>query len=179
MRASGHRKVRGLKWARELGERPAYIPVGRPRGVKALGTRYEKAFERELGPGWLRGRWFEYEDERGLGCCQVDFLGTYGRLWLLETKFTWTLEGHSQLEDLYLPVVGLARGIRPEAIGLVLVCKNLTRGTRSQVGRIVGDLDNALASYTARSRMVLQWLPGTPVRAPRMHGGTLDHAIAS
>lgn len=179
MRSRGHRKVSGLKWARELEAKPTYIPVSRPRGVKAFGTRYEKILHAELGPGWLRGRWFEYEDANGLGCCQVDFMGVQGRLWLLETKYTWTPEGHEQLEELYAPVVARARGVEESSIGLVLVCKNLT-ARAMQAGRVVESLNLAMATARPGTRTILQWLPGTPVWvSPPMQGVTVGHASAT
>lgn len=144
-----------------------------------MGVRYERALEAELGFKWSRGRWFEYEDERGLGCCQVDFMREVGgRLWLLEGKYTWTWEGHEQLEELYRPVVARARGVDEANVGLVLVCKNLTVGTRRQVGRVVESLDNALVADAGRySRTVLQWLPGTPIRVPRMGESRTLHGM--
>lgn len=172
--------MQGLRWARELEARPTYIPVSRPRGVKAFGTRYEKILHAELGPGWLRGKWFEYEDSNGLGCCQVDFMGVQGRLWLLETKYTWTLEGHEQLERLYAPVVALARGVEESSIGLVLVCKNLTARAMAQTGRVADSLNVAMTNARPGVRTVLQWLPGTPVWAsPPMRGVKASHASAT
>lgn len=114
-----HRQVRGLIWARRA-ERPTGLPHGRARGAKAAGLRYEAGLARAL-PDALHGQWFQFQDERGLGWCQPDLLFEESGL-ILEAKYTWVPEGHSQLESLYLPVVG--RALQRRVFGLV-VCRAL------------------------------------------------------
>lgn len=117
-----HRRIKGLRYVRALDDKPVSIPTSRPRGVKALGPRYEKAIESVL-PNAKRGQWFEFVDSNGQGYCQVDFvLQRDGFVVLLEAKHTWTLEGHLQLEQLYKPVVEMLTGM--PTLGVV-VCKRL------------------------------------------------------
>lgn len=117
------RQVTNLKWARRLPvEWPPGIPRPRPRGVKALGRRYETALGKAL-PQAEPGIWWEFFDTNGPGLCQTDFILASGhRLLVLECKHTWTVEGMAQLAGLYLPVVSLAAE-RPAAG--VQVCKHL------------------------------------------------------
>ena len=119
------REVRGLRWARALRGRPSCIPVGRARGIKALGVRYERELAKELREA-KRGVWFEFEDSKGHGFCQVDFLMAWGpkppRPLVIEVKHTWTKEAREELERLYLPIVWLASGREP--LGVV-ICKRL------------------------------------------------------
>ena len=132
------------------------IPVGRPRGVKALGVRYERELAKELWEA-KRGVWFEFEDQRGHGFCQVDFLMKWGsgeaakRPLVIEVKHTWTREAREELERLYLPIVWLASGREP--IGVV-ICKRLT----PEAPRAVSDLESA-ALYAAP----LHWIGKGPL----------------
>lgn len=120
--------MEGLLSARAC-ERPSSIPVGRPRGAKALGVRYERALARSL-PGATHGQWWEFFDANGRGFCQTDFFLPVGEvIVVLESKYTWTPLGHSQLERLYLPVLRLA--LRREVLGIV-VCKKLVPEVMSQ-----------------------------------------------
>jgi len=143
-----------------LSERPKVIPIGRPRGVKALGLRYERELAKVLS-GARRGVWFEFEDSRGHGFCQVDFLVPVGgRPVVLEAKYTWTLEGHEELEGLYLPVMRGVRGLE-RALGLV-VCKKLTEGTLASA-RSFGDLTSAVEWAEGGERAVLHWIGNGPL----------------
>jgi hypothetical protein len=134
------RRIEGLKWAMELAGRPSCVPVGRPRGQKAWGIRYERAVAAELPAGSHMGVWFEFEDLHGRGYCQVDGLvpAELGCLGVLEIKYTWTQSAFAELRELYLPVVGFALGTRVRGIQ---VCKVLT----PQAGTVTGDLRSALA----------------------------------
>ena len=128
------RQVNGLLWARRC-ERPACVPIGRPRGAKAAGVRYERALARALGG--TPGQWFEFEDTFGRGYCQVDLLLERGEaLVVVEAKYTWTREAHSELAGLYLPVVAMALGRTP--IGVV-ACKVLVPGMPYKASGNLGD----------------------------------------
>lgn len=156
------RVIRGLKWARALDARPSCIPVGRPRGAKAAGLRYERALAAAL-PGAKHGQWFEFEDLAGRGYCQVDLLLDSGlrkdslgrvKLLILESKYTWTFEGHQQIEGLYRPVVERAYGC--SVLGIV-VAKRLIPGVQG-IARICGGLEEAIAAGAGGGRVVLHWL---------------------
>lgn len=152
-----HRWVARLEYARQLAERPGHIPASRPRGKKAAGLRYEKQMAQAL-PQAERGVWFEFRDLNGPGCCQVDLLMPRGSaLVVLEAKYTWVAEGHTQIEKLYRPVVELATG-RP-VIGLV-VCKVLV--PRMPV-RVFQALDEALDCAAGGAPCALHWLGAGPV----------------
>jgi hypothetical protein len=158
------RQIIGLKWAKPCG-RPAAIPIGRPKGRKAAGLRFEKAIGQQL-LGARRGQWFEFEDRNGHGWCQVDFLLPWaGRAVVIEAKYTWTEDGHRELEGLYLPVVEQAGFARP--IGIV-ISRNLVpvRGrlaVRSTLGEAVEAAEDG--------RVVLHWLGVGPLllRPPKGH----------
>lgn len=148
------RHVSNLIYARRLLQRPAFIPQSRPRGFKALGTRYESLVSRNL-PGSERGLWWEYSDANGLGFCQTDFI-VIGRRYVLiiECKHTWTPTGMEQLQDLYLPVVSLALGL--PTIGVQL-CKHLVTHTHS-TALICPTLEDAVETAKARNApTTLHW----------------------
>lgn len=155
------RIVHGLKWAKALEKRPACIPQGRPRGAKAAGLRYERSLAKAL-PVAKHGQWFEFEDEHGRGYCQVDLmLQLLSGILILEAKYTWTAEGHLQLEQLYIPVVSAAWGLPTR--GLV-VCKKLVPEMSGVA--VAGDLDTALKYIACGQRCALHWLGGVRVAAP-------------
>lgn len=160
------RTIRGLKWARALPARPSCIPQGRPRGAKAQGLRYERALAAML-PAARHGQWFEFEDLGGRGYCQVDLLldRPEGGLLILEAKYTWTFEGHQQIEGLYVPVVERAWGMRAKG---VVVAKRLVPGVVG-VAKVVGTLEEA--SAWASGRVVLHWLgKGALTHGPKRPG---------
>src|SRR6516162_4935511 len=117
------RVIEGLKWAHPLESKPDIIPTSRPRGAKAAGLRFERAFAKQL-PSALHGQWFEFEDLHGHGSCQTDIIYSLLPLYLvvIEIKYTLVPGAHSKLLNLYLPVVSLALS-RP-SVGVVAV-KNL------------------------------------------------------
>ena len=175
------RRVKGLRFARELRTRPSCIPLGRARGPKALGVRYEKAFAKML-PEAEHGHWFEYLDDEGRHFCQVDFIWQIPStlaLVVLETKYTWVAEGHEQIEFLYAPVVQLARQLQVRPGGVV-VCKSLTPETRGRTYGIYDDLEIAALSAHKDRRIVFQWLPGTGLSSRIMgeRGKPVDSARA-
>lgn len=149
------RTIVGLKWARELDGKPSYIPIGRSRGAKAFGVRYERELAKALPKGWLRGVWFEFEDLHGPGCCQVDFLysDTFGAT-VLELKYTWNLAGQQELNQLYLPIVRRALGLQTNGI---VVTKNLTPEARnSKICESLADANNT----SGLAPVVWHWIGG-------------------
>lgn len=161
------RYVRELLWARPC-SRPAAIPIGRPRGAKAQGLRYERALARELDG--KHGQWFEFEDANGRGWCQTDLLlGRGSMAVVLECKYTWTLEGHLALAKLYLPVVQMA--LQRPTCGLV-VCKKLVPDVALHGVQICSSLEEALMAAPRRC-VAWHWtgvsalVPHTGDRAPR------------
>lgn len=154
-----HRVVEGLKWAERRLEGPWGTRGSRPRGAKALGVTYEKALAKAL-PDALRGVWWEFEDANGGGWCQTDLLleGRETTL-VLEAKLSWVMQGHSQLELLYKPVLELALG-KP-VLGVV-VCKTLRSGMPASVS-ITSDLPSALALARSARRPVLHWIGNGPL----------------
>jgi len=138
------RQVYKLNWAERLNEWPEQIPKPRPRGVKALGRRYENAVALQLGPTAVRGQWWRFRDANGPGLCQTDFI-IIGKVWvaILECKHTFTDEGVEQLEQLYLPVVQMAED--KQAIG-IQVCKNLSSHCS---GKVYNTLESAIIAARA------------------------------
>lgn len=146
------RQIDALAWARPC-QRPIGIPVGRPRGAKLAGIRYERSLANAL-PAAKHGQWFEFEDWNGRGFCQPDLLlGCDGICWVLEVKYSWTIDGHRQLEGLYLPVV--ARAIDRPVHGLV-VCRRLTEGMKGV--RVARSLDEARHLVMGGCRVAWHWL---------------------
>ena len=151
------RQIVGLKWARRLEKKPAGIPTGRARGVKAYGVRYERALAKALGACAAQGVWFEFEDLNGPGVCQADFLirGSNDVWAVLEAKYSWTQAGHVELERLYCPVVTAALG----PCKGVLVCRNLLPEARG----IPTFASLVEAVESDRPRVVFHWHEGTPI----------------
>lgn len=154
MSSMGHRVIRGLVWATKA-ERPPGFPLRRPRGAKALGLRYEAALARAV-PGALHGQWWEFCDAAGKGFCQTDLVLEFEAFTLvLESKYTWTSVGHSQISQLYAPVLELA--LTKPVVGIV-VCKVLTAGLPPDA-RVFGELGSALvAARRTAAPVVLHWL---------------------
>ena len=152
-----HRKVKGLQWACQLAGRPKIIPLGRPRGVKALGLRYERALARAV-PMAKHGLWFEFLDANGPGFCQPDLVieGQEAVL-VLEVKLSWVPDGHTQIEELYRPV--LAACCKKPVYG-VQVTRNLRPGMGAVT--VVGSLQEAVAEAKAGRLVCWHWL-GTEV----------------
>lgn len=147
------RVIQGLLWAKALSAKPACIPNGRARGAKAAGLRYERALAKAL-PSAKYGQWWEYEDVLGHGYCQTDLtLTVSGGTLILESKYSWVPEGHTQVELLYMPVVALATG-KPAFGGVVT--KRLKPGMPPLV--IARSLGEFAAAAVARRRVVLHWI---------------------
>ena len=142
--------------------RPPNIPKSKPRGRKAAGLKYERDLACGLKlaitghfPLW-HGQWWRFIDANGLGVCQTDLiLRTPVGIAVLESKYTWTQDGHTQLDKLYLPVVEKANPGVP-AFGIV-VCKVLTADV--DPSWICRDLASAISrSAAGASRTVLHWI---------------------
>lgn len=147
------RAVSGLRYAALCGT-PQHAGKAATRGKKAHGVRYEKALAKHLGFA-RHGQWYQFIDRNGHGYCQTDLLIEFPELVLvLEAKYTWTPQGHFQLEQLYRPVVERAFG-KPMR-GLV-VCKKLTDGMGDVL--VVSRLAEALA-WAERKRVALHWMGG-------------------
>lgn len=154
------RIIRGLISAEMLDERPKCIPHGRPRGAKAAGLRYQRAFGRAIGRSAMDGPWFSFRDSGGTGFCQPDFvINLPSVVVVLECKYTWTPEAFAQIELLYVPVLKLALG---KPVFGFQVCKRLIPQAHSAC-RVVGMLGNGLVLANSGHRVALQWLENTPV----------------
>lgn len=154
------RVIRGLLSAELLSEKPKCIPNGRPRGAKAAGIRYQRAFERAIGRSALAGPWFEFRDSGGAGFCQPDFVINLPSVAIvLECKYTWTPEAFAQIELLYMPILKMALG-KP-TFGLQ-VCKRLLPAA-SRDSKVVGTLGSGLVLANSGTRVALHWLENTPI----------------
>ena len=148
-----HRVITGLQWAR-LCDRPAGIPVTRPRGAKGRGLSYERALARAM-PRCQHGQWYEFRDANGIGHCQTDLVQhTQFMVAVFEAKYTWVPEGHLQISQLYRPVLEMVYG-RP-VVGVV-VCKVLMPGM-PRVVRVTATVADALAFAFGGAPCVLHWL---------------------
>lgn len=129
------------------------MPIGRPKGAKAAGVRYEKALAGML-PSFAHGQWWQYQETSGgkWSYCQTDLIGRVGEIAVvLESKYTWTEEAWKQLDRLYIPVVRAA--LRREVVG-IQVCKVL----REARGLVTSDLNEAIALAMAGAVPVtLHW----------------------
>lgn len=159
------RRVYDLRWARAAA-RPVGLPVGRPRGAKAAGIRFERAVAAGL-PKAKHGLWWEFEDGAGRGVCQTDLVIVGAdQVLVLECKYTWTEEAWEQLRGLYLPVVAMALG-RP-ALGLQ-VCRMLRPGCSD---RVVHELKAGFGLALEGHRVAWHWTGLAPLepRPARSNG---------
>lgn len=159
--ASAHRVVQGLLWATPVAEGP-WGP-GRARGAKAMGLRFERQVAAAI-PGAIHGQWFKFEDTNGVGFAQPDLLLGLGHrtVAILECKYSWVAEGHTQMELLYAPIVWAA--LRPDRLVFVQICRNLRPGASAGI-QVCGTLEEALRA-AARGRAVWHW----PAKAPALTG---------
>lgn len=149
------RAIDGLKYAVTCGV-PGHVGVSRPRGAKAHGVRYERQVAKAI-PDARHGQWFQFIDQNGHGTCQTDLLIEFPELVVvLEAKYTWTPEGHFQVDRLYKPVVERAFG-KP-CHGLV-ICRALRDEREMGSVLVVHRLMEAI-SWCQRKRTVLHWLGG-------------------
>jgi hypothetical protein len=153
-------RINRLEWAEKLDSRPSMIPVSRPRGIKAFGTRYEKLIAKSLGSQAERGIWWKFKDANGVGYCQTDFV-IIGNLWvaILESKHTWTIEGMEQLKALYIPVLRCYYDDR-SVIG-IQICKHLTPYA---TGGIYSDIHEAISTAKRSNKVVtFHWRGLAPI----------------
>lgn len=136
------------------------MSVARPRGVKAQGLRYERALAKAL-PEAQHGKWFEFEDMAGHGYCQPDLILVRPEwVLVLEAKLSWVAEGHTQIEQLYRPV--LEKTFQRKVIGVV-VTKVLKPETPRNL--VCGNLERAIVRSVERDlSSVLHWLGKAPLR---------------
>lgn len=141
---------------------PPGLGATRARGAKAQGLRYERLLARAL-PLATHGQWYQFRDRAGWGWCQPDLVLDRGPLGLLvlEAKYSWVAEGHSQIELLYKPVLEMAHG---RACAGLVVCRRLVAGMPRDLV-VVGSLDEAVLNVTAGRRVVWHWL-GTSAPGP-------------
>ena len=133
------REITGLRWVKALTGRPGCVPVGKPRGIKAKGVRFEGACATQW-PEAAHGVWWEYEDSNGHGYAQTDLLWRQGGGVIIgEAKLTWRWEAYVQLRKLYFPLLQGAFGV---PVGGVVICRNVTRETPR--AEVVGNLSEAL-----------------------------------
>jgi len=158
------RRVSQLEWAARLEERPKNIPVGRPRGAKLEGCRYERRVAAALSFAEA-GAWWQFRDRDGPGVCQTDLVihGMRSNL-VLEVKYGWTAEAWEQLEGLYLPVLALA--LKKPTIG-VQICRVLRDGCDDEV---VSCLQEAIDLAKRGRRVTLHWAEAAPLW-PRISPG--------
>lgn len=152
-RILGTRIIQGLITAAPC-ERPGSIPESRTRHkAKRAGLNYERDLAGAL-PSGCRGQWFAFVDSNGPGYCQTDVL-LEGLDWVavLEAKYTWTAQGHVQVDRLYRPV--LQKALKKKALGLV-VAKVLT--TQLDLAWVCRDLESALHRASLGLPTVLHWL---------------------
>lgn len=148
-----HRVISGLLSSWRLESRPPCIPIGRPRGVKAAGMRYQRLFEKALltefpSHGVTVAPWFEFRDVNGRGYCQPDAIvyDIHTDAWvIIECKLTDYEGARRQMDELYVPVVKKALG---EVSGRLVVLRNVTNVTAAP--RLIFE-DFRLAFSQARS----------------------------
>lgn len=159
--APRHRRISGLLSARRLDCRPPSIPIGRPRGAKAAGMRYQRLVEKALlaafpGSGLDVGPWFEFADVNGRGYCQPDILiysPIRDQYIIVEIKLSNFEAAQAQIIDLYAPVIERATRSRP--LGLIIM-KNLSPVVPA--ARIFEDFRSALACAQEDWFPVWHWL---------------------
>lgn len=174
-----HRVIKGLKWVTICGTPSFAQGVRRPRGAKAKGLKYEREIAQTLGcsagSSWIAGQWFEFADANGKGYAQVDFMSIQSdAVVVLEAKLSWCPEGHTQLEQLYRPLIEMA--FRKPMVGLV-ICKHLIPECK---GAIASTLGSALQAARSCRNVVLHWsckapLLPSPSKPPRAAIPSISH----
>lgn len=138
-------------------QRPDCIPIGKLKGKKAAGLRYEKQFAAHV-TGGLRGQWFAYQVRGRTKYCQPDVLVSFfpRAMLVLELKYTFVPEALTKMRQLYLPVV--SKALKVPAVGAVVV-KNLTP---NWIGPITHDLTETFEAARDGEIPILHWI-GQPV----------------
>lgn len=143
------RPIEALKFASET---QCPWAKSRPRGAKAAGLRYERAFAKAL-PAARHGLWFAFVDANGAGNCSPDFVlahGTY--LTVFECKLSDKSYAKDQLRELYMPVL---RHVYKLPVRGIVVTKTLRPW--SDTSRVVGTLAEAL-TLAEHTIPTLHWL---------------------
>lgn len=145
------------------------------RGAKAAGLRYEARVAAAI-PIAQHGQWFEFEDRNGMGWCQPDIIAKVleRQIIVLEVKYTWTMEGHRQLESLYLPVLEAAFGCR--VWGMLIARRLLPVMAGIQV---VAELGNGLEQIADGHRACLHWLGEGQILGSEICKPLESYALAS
>lgn len=146
-----HRTVVGLKWA-ELSSDP--WGRGNLQGLRAAGKAFERKALGELERSFpvVKNPWFEFSDQNGGGMASPDgVIKLLEKVLVVECKLTWTYDAHSQLQQLYFPI--LEKFFDLPCKGIV-VCKNLARGVPK---KLIKESFNA-AALADEPVNVVQWL---------------------
>ncbi len=162
-----HRVVKGLKWARLDDVGPGFS-ASRARGAKRAGLKYEKDLAKAFGPKAAHGRWIKFEDQNGIGFAQPDILYPNGKeLFIVESKYTWVPEAHTQIALLYQP---LLECIYADAkIFGIVACKVLTQfGAAKRV--VCSDMDQAMNFARGGEVPILHWIGTGPLWPGRLRG---------
>jgi hypothetical protein len=166
-----HHQVSGLRKAQQVSG-PPFATRRAAKGAPGRGVAYERVLGNAL-PGLRRGLWWYFVDDSGEHFCQTDLVKVgLTRTLIIESKLSWTAEGHEQLERLYEPVLGLALG-KP-CVG-ILACKHLRGGARN--ARIFSNVVDAVKWKIEhpRDRVVWHYL-GIGVRHGRTQVGNAKAA---
>lgn len=159
------RAIAGECVAVRLAERPSCIPKGRPRGLKAAGCRYERAFgEAAAQRACAVGPWFQFADINGRGFCQPDvlFRAASGEYVVAECKMTDFAAAERELEQLYIPVVRAA--LAKPTVGLIVLRHLNPIIVSEHAERIFSGLEEALyAAPKLKVPPVLHWIGKGPV----------------
>lgn len=156
------RVIKGLKWVKELDNRPNCIPKSQVRGIKRVGLTYEgcagKAIERVFGgvSSVKRGKWFSFEDFNGLGYCQPDIIVDFRDYTLVcECKLTETKKGRDQINVLYRPILEF---LLEKPVKGVVIARHLTRETDKEL--ICGGMGEVLERLKEKNFVIptLHWL---------------------
>ena len=138
--------IRGLRWAKALDGRPNFLTSPKIRGIQRAGLIYENRIANYLqaiyGKDVIHGQWYSFEDRRGLGWCQPDFIILPNRnrkyILVIECKLKATKKAWVQLNYLYRPIM---ERLYPQVdIRLVQVVKNLNKDLKLQMLDNVDDM---------------------------------------
>lgn len=139
------KSIKGLKWAKLLDAQPTFVPDnGVYTKVQRAGLLYEKKvgdyLEALYGKYLLKGPWFEFEDSRGKGYCQPDFiLKLKKEVVIIECKLTARNSAEGKLRNVYQVVVKEALSTSLP-IKMIQICKSLKLGFQGPVGKDVKNL---------------------------------------
>jgi len=161
------RIIVGKCTAQRLAMRPKCIPVGRPRGIKAAGIRYEKTLLKALllrfpKSGLDISPWYEYWDANGRGYCQPDLVVydvQHDRYVIVEIKLTNYVQADNTLNGLYVPVLAAAHDTVPAAM---IIVRHLSPGIN--LSRVHDTFSAAFcASFTSSPAPIWHYLGKGPI----------------